>query len=382
MQNRILKVVGIDYAVIIFSVVGLLSLGMIMVLSASSVNSIQANGNAYILFGKQVLFIIIGLLLSYIGIQISFEKWEKLARLSFIIGITALIATLILGKNVNGNKNWIPIGPFAIQPSEFAKLALILFCSIQVKKAAKQSNSNSVLITIAGTSFLFIAFIVAGRDIGTALIFVGISFCLLFIAGLKPIYTFLTFGIVVIGGAAAILPFENRLRRVKAVLNPFSPEVYKFAGWQPAHSIMGLASGGFFGVGIGESKQKWANLAEAHTDFIFSVIGEEMGLVGTLIVIFLYAILLLAIFRVAKKCTDLFQKFAVAGIGFWLIFQVFTNLATNVGLAPVIGVTLPFISYGGSAIVANLIAIGFVLKIALAQGGIQNFTKSQRRIGL
>ena len=127
-------------------------------------------------------------------------------------------------------------------------------------------------------------------------------------------------------------------------------------------------------------KQKWANLAEAHTDFIFSVIGEEMGLLGTLIVISLYVVLLLAIFRVAIRARDLFQKFTVAGIGFCLIMQIVTNIATNIGLAPVIGVTLPLISYGGSSIIANLIALGFVFKIALEQGGVNSFSKIDKRI--
>ena len=384
MQNRFLKVIGVDYAAIIFAVAGLLSLGMIMVLSASSVNSIQIHGNAYELFLKQVLFIGIGLALTFIGIRMSFEKWEILARFSFLLGFTFLILTLIFGKNINGNRNWIPVGPFLIQPSEFAKLALILFCAFQMKKfsRAEKSDPKGVIWLIALVSIIFIGLILAGRDLGTALIFAGIAFCLLFISGLNIFYTLGAFAVLGAGALALVISHPNRLNRVKAVFDPFAPEVYKFAGWQPAHSIMGLASGGIFGVGIGESKQKWANLAEAHTDFIFSVIGEEMGLIGTLIVLSLYVILILAIFRVATKCKDIFQKFAVAGIGFWLIFQIFTNLATNIGLAPVVGVTLPFISYGGSAIIANLLAVGFVLKIALDQGGVSIFSKLQRRIGL
>ena len=381
MQNRFLKLIGLDYAAILFAIAGLLTLGMIMVLSASSVNSIQVHGNAYELFIKQVLFISIGLILGYFGIRIGSERWEFIARLSFILGFVILVLTLIFGKNINGNRNWIPIGPFLIQPSEFAKLALILFCAFQIKKSSKTGNPQirSTIILISLVSLTYIGLILAGRDLGTALIFAGIAFCLLFIAGLNVIYTVAAFVTLGIGVVVLTISHPNRLNRVKAVFNPFAPEVYKFAGWQPAHSIMGLASGGFFGVGIGESKQKWANLAEAHTDFIFSVIGEEMGLLGALIVLGLYLILLLAIFRVATKCKDTFQKFAVAGIGFWLILQIFTNLATNIGLAPVVGVTLPFISYGGSAVIANLLAISFVLKIALDQAGVSRLTRAEMR---
>ena len=154
------------------------------------------------------------------------------------------------------------------------------------------------------------------------------------------------------------------MHRFRAVLNPFDPAIYKFAGWQPAHSLMSLASGGVLGVGIGASKQKWANLSEAHTDFIFSVIGEEMGLLGTLVVLILYGVLLFAIFRVAIQTKDSFSKYAVTGIGCWLILQILVNLLTDVGIIPVIGVTLPFISYGGSSLVANFLGIAFVLNVA------------------
>lgn len=382
MVARTLRSVGIDYIAIFIAVSGLLSLGMIMVLSASSISSMQASGNSYSIFLKQVLFITIGLGLAYVGTRISMEKWEVLARLSLIFGVLALMATLVFGTSIHGNRNWISVGPFLVQPSEFAKLALILFSAIQLKKANRRSPDKPVnpLLTVLPIALTFILLILGGKDLGTALIFAGITICILIIAGLNQIYTFGTIGAAMVGAAVLAITQPNRMRRFKAFFDPFAPDVYKFAGWQPAHSMMGLASGGLFGVGIGASKQKWANLAEAHTDFIFSVIGEEMGLLGTLIVIGLYLLLLLAIFRVAIKCKDLFQKFAVAGIGFWLIMQIFTNIATNIGIAPVIGVTLPLISYGGSAIVANLIAIGFVFKIALEQGGASRLSKVNKRI--
>jgi cell division protein FtsW len=341
----------------------------------------QTTGNSYNIFLKQLLFMLIGLGLGYIATRISNENWEILARFSFLFGGVALVAALVLGRNINGNKNWISAGPFLIQPSEFAKLALILFAALQLKKANKKSAAEPanplIILPAAG---IFILLILGGKDLGTALIFMGITLCMMIIAGLNQLLTLGTIAVGALGAAILAITQPNRMKRFNALWDPFAPSVYKFAGWQPAHSMMGLASGGLFGVGIGESKQKWANLAEAHTDFIFSVIGEEMGLLGTLIVIALYLLLLLSIFRVAIKCKDLFQKFAVAGIGFWLIMQIFTNIATNIGIAPVIGVTLPLISYGGSALIANLIAIGFVFKIALEQGGVSRISKSDKRI--
>jgi cell division protein FtsW len=155
-----------------------------------------------------------------------------------------------------------------------------------------------------------------------------------------------------------------RAQRLLVVFNPFAPEDYKNAGWQPAHSLLGLASGGFFGVGLGASRQKWGNLAEAHTDFIFSVIGEELGLFGTLIVLLLFSAMIFSIFRIALRASDPMSKYACAGIGTWITFQTIMNIGSATSLIPVVGVTLPLVSYGGSSLVATYFALGFVLGAA------------------
>jgi len=383
MVENFLQKKGADYVIIIITVVGLLGIGLTMVLSASSVNSIEQFGNAYSIFLKQALFVAIGLVGAYLAVRISDQKWQSIGRASLILGTLILAATLVLGKSINGNRNWIPIGPFLIQPSEFAKLAMILFCAFQLNKSERAHRENGKVnpfLAIIPVTIIFIALIILGKDVGTALIFAGIAGSLLILAGIDYKYIVFTVIPAIILFVLLVITQPNRLKRFKALIDPFAPDVYKLAGWQPAHSIMGLASGGLFGVGIGDSKQKWANLAEAHTDFIFSVIGEEMGLFGTLLVIVLYSALIFAIFRTALKSKNTFHKYAVAGIGSWLALQVCTNLATNVGIAPVIGVTLPFISYGGSSVIANLVAIGFVLKVALAQGGVDLESKMKRKI--
>jgi cell division protein FtsW len=168
------------------------------------------------------------------------------------------------------------------------------------------------------------------------------------------------------------------MNRFVALFDPFDERVYKFAGWQPAHSIMGLASGGLWGSGLGASKQKWANLAEAHTDFIFSVIGEELGLLGSLLVLTLYAALIYSILRVALKTKDNFSRYACAGIACWFIAQITINIGSVTSLLPVIGVTLPLISYGGSSLLANLIALGFVLGVARRTPEISEGIKASR----
>jgi cell division protein FtsW len=356
-----------SYLMIIGSTGALAGLGLVMVLSASSVTSLSESGNTYSIFLKQLLFLVIGIGISYITMRMHLSHWESLAKFALPIGVIALTLPIFLGSTVNGNRNWIPIGPFTLQPSEFAKLALILYCALMLRKHLDRKergvSSNAVGIVAIGTvSFLIL--ILMGRDLGTAVIVAGIVFGMLFIAGTDLKVLSGISSLFLLGGLALAITEPARLKRFKAVIDPFAPEIYKLAGWQPAHSLMSLASGGLFGVGIGASKQKWANLAEAHTDFIFSVIGEELGLLGTMTVIFLFGLLIFGIFRIAINTKDLFQKYVVTGIGCWMILQVLVNLMTDVGIVPVVGVTLPFISYGGSSLVANCLALSFVLNVA------------------
>ncbi len=356
-----------SYLMILGTTGALAGLGLVMVLSSSSVTALSESGNTYAIFLKQSLFLVVGILISIVTMRMKLSHWESLAKYALPIGTIALILPIIFGQNINGNRNWIPLGSFTLQPSEFAKLALILYCALQLRKhlerRAKGLQSNAIgIVSIGSISFLFL--ILLGRDLGTAIIVAGIVFGMLFIAGIDLKVLLGIFSLVAAGGLALSITDPARLRRFKAVIDPFAPDIYKLAGWQPAHSLMSLASGGLFGVGIGASKQKWANLAEAHTDFIFSVIGEELGLLGTLTVVFLFAILIYAIFRVAITTRDIFQKYVITGIGCWIILQVLVNLMTVVGIVPVIGVTLPFISYGGSSLIANCLALSFVLNVA------------------
>lgn len=370
-----------DYFMIMSTVLALAGLGLVMVLSASSVTSLEQYGNAYGIFLRQFLFLIIGLVLASYGALVKVGIWDLLARISVFAGGAALVLPIVIGKSIGGNKNWVGFGSFLIQPSEFAKLALIFYISRQLcrhqERVERDKSSSAFGLIIPGTA-LFLGLILAGKDLGTATIVAGIAIAMLFVSGIDLRTIFGVFVVAFGSGLFLAISQPSRLRRFRAVLDPFAPSVYKFAGWQPAHSLMSLASGGVFGVGIGASKQKWANLSEAHTDFIFSVIGEEMGLLGTFAVIALYSILIFAIFRVAISTKDSFAKYAVTGIGCWLILQILVNLLTDVGLVPVIGVTLPFISYGGSSLIANFIAIGFVLNVARREPELKAILKSRK----
>jgi cell division protein FtsW len=273
-----------------------------------------------------------------------------------------------IGKEVNGNANWISIAGFTLQPSEFAKLGMLFWIAGVLSKHEElvaQGLRSDLLKSLLPGLIAIIGLIVAGRDLGTAIIFAAIAAGVLFISGVSMRYFFMGLGGIGLFIVVMILTQPNRIYRIKALLDPFSEENYQHAGWQPAHSIMAFASGGIFGSGLGAGKQKWGNLAEAHTDFIFAVIGEEMGLLGSLTVLFLFFFLIMTIFKVALKSHTLFEKYLVAGIGIWMVVQIAINISSVTGLIPVIGVTLPLISYGGSSLVSTLMALGVVLNIAL-----------------
>jgi len=378
--SRILTRPELPYFLIIWSTAFLCALGLTMVLSSSTVKSLQESGNTYSIFIKQFFFLILGSSAAYWAFKVKGLIWPQIARYALSISIVILLLPFVpfLGKNINGNRNWIEIAGFTLQPSEFAKLGLILWCALRLRTLGQVPGSKNLIFLIAPGLVTIELLILLERDLGTALLVLIIFGGILFISG-APIKNFL--GLLALGaivGTAFILSSDYRMSRFAALFNPFDERYYKFSGWQPAHSIMGLASGGLWGSGLGASKQKWANLAEAHTDFIFSVIGEELGLLGTLLVLALYAALIYSILRVAIKTKDDFSRYATAGIACWFIAQVVINIGSVTSVIPVIGVTLPFISYGGSSLLANLIAVGFVLGVARRTPEISEGIKASR----
>jgi len=370
----------LPYYLIIWSTVFLSALGLVMVLSSSTVTSLEENGNAYTLFIRQLGFLGLGSFAFYWAFRVHGMVWPKIARLGLSISIVILLLPFIpgLGKNRNGNRSWIEIAGFTLQPSEIAKFLLILWCAVQLRNVGEVAGKGSRVKSLFPGLVLVELLIILERDLGTALLLLIIITGILFISG-APLKYFIGIGVcVVLVGGALVLTSPYRMNRFVALFDPFDERVYKFAGWQPAHSIMGLASGGLWGSGLGASKQKWANLAEAHTDFIFSVIGEELGLLGSLLVLTLYATLIYSILRVALKTRDNFSRYACAGIACWFIAQITLNIGSVTSLLPVIGVTLPLISYGGSSLLANLIAIGFVLGVARRTPEISEGIKASR----
>lgn len=384
--SRVFTRPELPYFLIIWSTIFLCALGLTMVLSASTVTSLQESGDTYSIFIKQFFFLILGAFAAFWAFRVQGVIWPRIAKISLSISIVILLLPFVpfLGKNIKGNRNWIEIAGFTLQPSEFAKFGLILWCALQLRNIESIAAVKNPIWSISPGLIAIEGLILLEKDLGTALLVLAIFAGILFIAGapIKHFVVVIVLGVMV--GGALVLSSNYRMSRIAALFDPFDEKYYKFSGWQPAHSIMGLASGGLWGSGLGASKQKWGNLAEAHTDFIFSVIGEELGLLGTLVVLCLYAALIYAILRVSLKTKDAFSRYATAGVACWFIVQVAINIGSVTSIIPVIGVTLPLISYGGSSLLANLLAIGFVLGVArrtpeIAEGIKQSRMRKQSR---
>jgi len=381
-RERLLSKPVNNFYMLLISGGALVFLGLIMVFSASSIHAIDSQGSVLSIVLRQLFFVAVALPFAFYLSRLSVAKWEIVARFGFLLSLALLGILLVpgVGKTVKGNTNWIDLKFFDVQPSEFAKFLMILWAA---RLLARKENAGrltfNVFSLLAPAFVVILGLVLVGHDLGTASVIAAILAGLLFISGIR----LRVLGWIFAAGALALAYFiataDYRVRRLTVFLNPFSPEDYKFAGWQPAHSLLGLASGGLFGVGLGGSRQKWGNLAEAHTDFIFSVIGEELGLVGTLSVLLLLGALIYSIFKISLRAEQPFIRFACAGIGCWIFIQSFLNIGSATSVLPVVGVTLPLISYGGSALVATLCAIGFVAGAALRDPAVRSELMKKRR---
>lgn len=353
------------YYMLLGTTLALTFIGLVMVFSASSIHSLETKGNTYGIVLRQALAICAALPLGFLASRITLKQWQMLAKKALIISILLLGAVQIIGRSSGGNKNWISLGFIDVQPSEFAKFLMIIWAAYMLASRERAGIvQTNVLMLIAPGFALAMALIYAGSDLGTVSVFASILAGLLWVSGVPMRLFTLVTTIGFAGIAVLIVTSPNRAQRLLVVLHPFAEGDYKNAGWQPAHSLLGLASGGLFGVGLGASRQKWGNLAEAHTDFIFSVIGEELGLFGTLSVLILFAALIFSIFKISMRTHDPLVRYATAGIGCWITIQVILNMGSALSLLPVVGVTLPFLSYGGSSLLALYCAVGFVLGAA------------------
>lgn len=358
----------------------LLGLGLIMVLSASSVFALRVYGNSFEIFGRQAIFAVVGLVAMVIAMRIPLARVRQLARPALFAVVLLIGLTFTpLGMDINGNRNWIPLfAGFNLQPSEFAKLAIVLWIADLYTRRHRHLGTPRYVITpvvpIAGAVSGLVVF---QKDLGTAVILFAIIAGMLWVAGL-PLKPMLGFG----AGLVVLLLFfvataQHRVDRFMSFLNPMAdPEQ---SGYQAIKAMMGFARGGFWGLGLGSSRQKWGALPEAHTDFILAVIGEELGLAGSLVILVLFCLLAYTGFRIAHRSRDRFARYLAAGITIWLTTQAIINIGMVLGMLPVIGVPLPLISYGGSSMIATLAALGLLANCATTEPGAARALSTSRR---
>jgi cell division protein FtsW len=358
----------------------LLSLGLLMVLSASSVTSLREFGNSYTIFYRQAMWVAIGLPIAWLASRLPLSFVRGLAWPGLLLSCVAIAATYLpgFGVEVNGNQNWLTFGGLQIQPSEFAKLALVLWCAdVYARKGTLLRSWSHLIVPVVPTAFAVILLVVGQHDLGTSLVLFAVVLGMLWVVG-APLRLFtgsaLVFGVVAF---ALVATEKERVARLANFANPLDD--YLGQGWQASHGFFALATGGLWGSGIGASTQKWGGLAGAHTDYIFAIIGEEFGLFGTLVVLFLFAALAYAGIRIATRTTVPFVKYASAGIVVWLMCQTLINVGMVLGLLPVIGIPLPLISYGGSALLPTLISLGLLLSFARTEPGADAALRARRR---
>jgi cell division protein FtsW len=353
------------YYLLLSATTMLVVIGLVMVLSASSVTSYQDTNSSYTIFFNQLRYAAMGVIGAVVATRIALVTWHRISvpLLGAAILLQALVFIPGLGVTVNGNRNWIHIAGQQVQPSEFAKVALVLFgATVLTKKRRNLGTFLHVAVPlVVPAGGLLILLVLAGGDLGTGLVLLAILAGMLFVAGVPARMFILAGGVAAVLAAAMALASKNRMGRIHTWLAGCTDPNVCF---QTIHGQYALADGGWWGVGLGASREKWSWLPAAHNDFIFAIIGEELGLPGTLVVIALFGLLAFACYRLILSTDDFFIRIATAGVMVWILAQAAINIGSVIGLLPVIGVPLPLVSSGGSALMATLFALGMLLSFA------------------
>ena len=335
--------------------------GLVMVLSSSSIDSLVANRDAYYIFSRQFLYALVGLSLMLIIASMPLNFIRNRVGLVLLIGFGLQLAVPFIGISVNGNTNWLSIAGFTLQPSEFLKLALIMYMGWFISnRELEMGDPQRVLYPLLAVGGAAVLLVMLGRDLGTAVIFSFIIFGTLLMAGAPGKLLGRVALVAIALAAVATATSTSRMARITAWLNPGLASSDAF-NWQFEHGTWALAAGGIFGVGLGNSKMKWSWIPEVENDFIFAVIGEELGLVGAMVVIGLIALLIASLIRVMLRAQTTFARVTTLGVVIWILSQSAVNIAVVLGVLPVLGVPLPLISAGGSSLIATLAGIGLVL---------------------
>jgi cell division protein FtsW len=365
------RIQSVDQA-LVWVVLALLLWGMVMVYSASIAMPDNPRFSRYShthFLTRHVISMGVGCIMALLVFQVRMETWEKVARPLFVFSLILLALVLIpfIGKGVNGARRWISFGVMNFQPSELAKLATIIYAAdYMVRKMDVKEKFFKAVLPMGAAVGLAGVFLLAEPDMGAFMVIATIAMGILFLGGVNARMFFLILGILVLAFVIMIAESPWRRERIFAYLDPFSAEHALGKGYQLTHSLIAIGRGEVWGVGLGGSVEKLHWLPEAHTDFLLAVIGEEFGLVGVTLVIGLFLWLsrrIMVIGRQAIALEKVFSGLVAQGVGIWIGFQAFINMGVNLGALPTKGLTLPLMSYGGSAIMMNLIAIAIVLRI-------------------
>ena len=343
----------------------LLGFGLVMILSASSVSSYTQYGSSFLFFQRQVVWAVIGIVAMLIASRIDYHRWRGLGWLVLLATVAGLVLVLhpSFGMRVGGSSRWLGFGSMRLQPSEIAKLGLLLVAAdVAVRKNGRLTTLRELVLPLGVIVALVTGLILLQPDLGTALIAVAIVFVVIFVGGVPlPLIG----GLGLVGGIGALsMAFAEGYRRARlfSFLNPFRDPLN--SGYQSVQSLIALGSGGFFGVGLGASRQKWLYVPNAHTDFIFAILGEELGLIGTMMVIGLFVAFAYVGVRTARRAPDAFGRLVAIGVTTWIVGQAIVNMGAVTGLLPITGVPLPLVSFGGSALVVSMVGIGILANIA------------------
>ena len=340
----------------------LVAFGLVMVFSATSGQATLGNGDASYYLRKQGLYALVGVFLLVVMRRTDYRKLRPLAPALILTSLGLLLAVLAIGTTVNGAKRWLQLGPAVFQPSELAKVALVVWLAAHLSRRQVPRTLGELFKPIGLVVGVFCALLLAEPDLGTAITVVVMLGGVLVVSG-APARLLGTAGALAVALVLAAAWFEPyRRARLLSFLNPWDDP--QGAGYQTVQAMLGMGSGGIFGAGLGQSVLKMFYLPEAHTDMIFAIVGEELGLVGTTALIGAYAAFGYAGYRVALGCKDPFGKLLAAGITTLVCGQALINIAAVMGVAPLTGITLPFVSYGGSSLVVGLAGVGILLNIA------------------
>ncbi len=347
-----------------FPMLVLVGIGIVMVYSASSAIAIKNYGNDLYFLIKQSAIAVLGLITMLIFRKIPYEYYRKYAYLFLLVAIGLLVAVKFtgLGIKVNGAQRWMQFGGLRFQPSEFARIALVIFMAYSLTK--KHDHIRSFFIGFLPHVFflgIFAGLIALQPDFGSVVILAAITWVMMFVAGVRVTYLVTSVGALLPFAYVYMMSATYRTERVLAFLRPW--EHASDQAYQIVHSLMAFGTGGIWGTGVGKGLQKLFYLPEPHTDFIFSVIGEELGLVGVLCVLFLYVLILWSGLSIAKNTYDLFGSYLAMGITAAIGLQVCINLGVSLGMVPTKGLPLPFLSYGGTSLLVSMISIGILMNI-------------------